>query len=84
MEEVRVIKHECLMVNPEGKLWRGATKNIPEVRTIFTHLMGLKYEDKPNYQLIRDNLRTILINNQGVSRGLTPNQASQRVLMMSA
>jgi hypothetical protein len=49
MEEVRVIKQDCLMVNPEGKLWRGSTKNIGEVRTIYNHLMGLKYEDKPNY-----------------------------------
>jgi hypothetical protein len=28
MEEVRLIKTECLMGNPVEKLWRGPTRNI--------------------------------------------------------
>jgi hypothetical protein len=43
MDEVREIKTQCLLVDPVKHLWRGATKYIPEVRTIFNHLMGLQY-----------------------------------------
>ena len=49
MDEVRDIKTQCLLVNPNDKLWRGPTRNMSEVRTIFHHLMALKYEDKPDY-----------------------------------
>jgi hypothetical protein len=35
MDEVRDIKTQCIMQNPDEKLWRGPTKRIPEVRTIF-------------------------------------------------
>ena len=63
MDEVRAIKTECILVNPKEKLWRGATKNIEEVRTIYHHLMGLRYEDKPDYSLIRESLRSILARN---------------------
>ena len=68
MDEVRAIKTECIIVNPGEKLWRGATKNIEEVRVIFDHLMALRYEDKPNYELIRNNLKSILSRNQGIVR----------------
>ncbi len=60
MDEVRDIKTQCLLVNPNEKLWRGPTRNMPEVRTIFNHLMALKYEDKPDYMLIRNCLKSIL------------------------
>ena len=56
MEEVRIIKSNCLE-NPNEKLWRGPTRNIQEVRTIFHHLNDLRYEDKPDYELIRNCLK---------------------------
>jgi septation ring formation regulator EzrA len=79
MDEVRAIKHECLIVNPEVKLWRGATKNLEEVRNIFNHLMSLRYEDKPSYSLIRDNLKSILNKNQTIPRTL--NSAPHMIMM---
>jgi hypothetical protein len=69
MEEVRIIKTTC-MENPNEKLWRGPTRNIQEVRTIFHHLNSLRYEDKPDYSLIRNCLKSILVNNEGISRSL--------------
>jgi hypothetical protein len=51
MDEVKNIKTECL-ANPEEKLWI-VTKDIPEVKAIFHHIMSLGYKDKPNYALIR-------------------------------
>lgn len=70
MEEVRLIKTECLN-NPMEKLWRGATRQFEQVRQIFYHLNSLKYEDKPDYQLIRDNLRGILSQSLGLNRQLS-------------
>jgi hypothetical protein len=70
MEEVRIIKSSCLE-NPNEKLWRGPTRNIQEVRTIFNHLNELRYEDKPDYGLIRNCLKSILVNNEGISRPLS-------------
>jgi hypothetical protein len=57
MDEVKNIKQECLS-NPEEKLWI-VTKDIPEVKRIFYHIQSLNYKDKPNYALIRDQLRSI-------------------------
>jgi hypothetical protein len=71
MDEVRDIKTQCLMVSPNEKLWRGPTKHIPEVRHIFHHLMSLKYEDKPDYALIRNNLKNILATNDPIGRPLS-------------
>lgn len=51
MDEVKHIKTECLS-NPEEKLWI-VTKDVPEVKNIFYHLKSLKYEDVPDYALIR-------------------------------
>lgn len=70
MEEVKVIKTECLG-KPEEKLWRGASRQYEEVRKIFFHLNTLKYEDKPDYSLIRDNLKSILGRSNSVSRPLS-------------
>ena len=61
MDEVKNIKNECLN-NPEEKLWI-ATKDIVEVKTIFKHLKGLGYKDKPDYALIKNNLKNILCKN---------------------
>ena len=70
MEEVRIIKTNC-MENPVEKLWRGPTRNNMEVRTIFHHLNALRYEDKPDYALIRNCLKSILISNEGISRPIS-------------
>jgi hypothetical protein len=51
MDEVKHIKTDCLN-NPEEKLWI-ITKDVPEVKNIFYHLKALKYEDVPDYALIR-------------------------------
>jgi hypothetical protein len=56
------------MQDPEGKLWRGPTRHMEEVRTVFNHLKSLNYEDKPNYGLVRDCLRSILQKNQSLPR----------------
>lgn len=52
MDEVKDIKTMCLK-DPKRHLWRGTTKNMVEVHNIFDHLQGLKYKDKPNYNMIR-------------------------------
>ena len=61
MDEVKNIKQECLS-NPEEKLWIG-TKHIQEVKNIFNHINSLTYKDRPNYLLIRNQLKSILQNN---------------------
>ena len=64
MDEVKNIKQDCIS-SPEEKLWI-VTKNIPEVKNIFHHIKDLSYKDKPNYQLIRNQLKSILQNNQDI------------------
>jgi hypothetical protein len=61
MDEVKGIKTDCLS-NPKEKLWI-ATKHLVEVRNIFNHLNSLSYKDRPNYELIRNNLKSILNSN---------------------
>ncbi len=58
MDEVKTIKTDC-MSKPEEKLWI-ATKNMVEVKNIFNHIKSLNYKDRPNYELIRNNLKSIL------------------------
>ena len=58
MDEVKTIKTDC-MSKPEEKLWI-ATKNMVEVKNIFNHIKSLNYKDRPNYDLIRNNLKSIL------------------------
>jgi hypothetical protein len=72
MEEVRIIKTDCLQ-NPNEKLWRSATRDIEEVRTIFYHLQSLEYGDKPDYALIRNNLKNILQRSIPIPRIPNPN-----------
>jgi hypothetical protein len=78
MEEVRIIKANCLE-HPDEKLWRGATRHITEVRTIFHHLNSLRYEDKPDYSLIRNCLKEILVKNEGIPR---PMSSSRNLMVM--
>lgn len=57
MDEVKTIKTQCLG-NPAKHLWI-ATKDIPEVKSIFYHLKGLEYKDQPDYSFIRNELKKI-------------------------
>ena len=71
MDEVKNIKTECLN-NPEEKLWI-VTKDVPEVKNIFYHLKRLKYEDVPDYALIRNQLKSILERNIEMPHNLMSN-----------
>ena len=62
MEQVKEIKTQCLE-DPENFLWV-ATKDILEVKNIFYHLKKLNYSDKPDYDFIRNELKTIYLKNQ--------------------
>jgi hypothetical protein len=64
MDEVKAIKTDC-MAKPEEKLWV-ATRHMVEVRNIFNHIKSLGYKDKPNYELIRNNLKSILNSNMEI------------------
>mmetsp|Transcript_12554 Transcript_12554/g.12349 ORF Transcript_12554/g.12349 Transcript_12554/m.12349 type:complete len:197 (-) Transcript_12554:1194-1784(-) len=64
MDEVKNIKIECLG-NPHEKLWH-ETKGINEVKVIFDHLNRLQYADKPDYALIRNQLKNIITRNMDI------------------
>jgi hypothetical protein len=64
MDEVKNIKIECLS-NPNEKLWV-ETKHLMEVRVIFEHIQSLKYVDVPNYELIRNQLKSIALRNMDI------------------
>ncbi len=48
------------MVAPEEHLWR-ATREMSGVRAIFQHLQSLSYDDTPNYALVQEQLKNILL-----------------------
>ena len=56
------------MDKPKEKLWI-ATKDLIEVRHIFDHIKSLDYKDRPNYELIRNNLKSIMAKDEPI-----PNQ----------
>lgn len=64
MDEVKNIKIECLG-NPTEKLWH-ETKNYEEVKIIFDHLNRLQYKDKPDYELVRNQLKCIACKGQEI------------------
>jgi hypothetical protein len=64
MDEVKAIKTDC-MGSPEEKLWV-ATRHMVEVRNIFNHIKSLGYKDKPHYEVIRNNLKSILNSNMEI------------------
>ncbi len=57
--EVRDCKAKC-MAEPEKYLWKTTTANLPEVRNIFYSLSRLRYQDRPNYRYIREQLNSML------------------------
>ena len=58
-DDVRDTKTECL-ANPEILLWKTTTSKLQEMRTIFYSINSLKYEDRPNYKLINEQLSGLL------------------------
>lgn len=59
---MKEIKTQCLE-NPETHLWH-VTKDIQEVKNIFYHLKKLNYADKPDYDFIRNELKSIYLRYQ--------------------
>jgi hypothetical protein len=64
MDEVKNIKIECLG-SPKEKLWV-ETRNLEEVKIIFDHIQRLTYKDKPDYELIRNQLKSIALRNHEI------------------
>jgi len=42
-----------------------------QVRNIFDHIKTLDYKDRPNYELIRNNLRSIMAEGENIPYALT-------------
>jgi hypothetical protein len=53
------LKELCIN-NPEKKLLLTTTKGKSEILEILNHIKGLRYEDRPNYYLIRKKLEDML------------------------
>ena len=41
------------------------------MRNIFDHIKSLEYKDRPNYELIRGNLRSIMADGENIPYALT-------------
>jgi len=52
---------KCLS-DPERFLWTTQTKWKSQLSEIFNHIKGLAYEEKPNYEFVRNQLKGILFN----------------------
>lgn len=59
IEAVRGLKTKCVE-EPEKHLWGKFGEGLPETRNIFESVKGLKYEDRPDYGYIRQQLLSIL------------------------
>lgn len=44
---------------------------MAQVRNIFDHIKSLEYKDRPNYELIRNNLKSIMADGENIPYGLT-------------
>jgi hypothetical protein len=55
---VREIKTKCL-TSPETYLWRTTTSKIPELHNIFYKIKQLQYSDRPDYEYIRNQLKSL-------------------------
>jgi hypothetical protein len=58
-DDVKQIKEQCLIF-PEKYLWPNTLCDNQEMRNIFYAINCLKYEDKPNYLYIRQQLVAML------------------------
>ena len=54
-EDIQKMKEKCLS-NPNENLFLTTTKNKEGILNIFNYINSLKYEDKPNYKYIYDQL----------------------------
>jgi hypothetical protein len=61
--DVRDLKTKCLD-NPERYLWKTSTANMKEIKNIFKSIQRLDYADKPGYEFIREQLTTLLRNEE--------------------
>jgi len=61
-------KKQEALENPEKFLWLGKVKKMQEMKNIFNELMKYKYEDKPNYAYIKEQLFGII----GIAKEKTP------------
>ena len=50
--------------------WSTTTHKMQEVRNIFYKINELKYEDKPDYEYIREQLKTLLQKEEGLHTSL--------------
>lgn len=62
-DDVRDVKTKCFS-DPERYLWRTTTARNQEVRNIYYSLTPLKYEDRPDYEYIRQQLFSLLRNEE--------------------
>lgn len=69
MDEVKNIK-SCCLSDPENYLWSTTTNKMQEVRNIFHKINELKYEDKPDYDYIREQLKILLQKEEGLHTSL--------------
>lgn len=62
-DDVRDLKMKCLEY-PERYLWKTTTANMKEVKDIFKSIKRLEYADRPDYEYIREQLSTLLRNEE--------------------
>ncbi len=58
-EQVRDVKTRCL-ANPESLLWKTTTAGVDQIQQIFYSIKKLGYADRPDYELIRQQLLGLL------------------------
>jgi len=62
-DEVRDVKTKCFE-DPEHNLWKTTTARLQEVKNIFYCLKKLQYVDRPDYEYIRQQLFSLLHNEE--------------------
>ena len=61
INQVKDLKNKCLRA-PKRRLWVGPTKSITEMHSIFQHIDKLSYEERPDYNFIKQQLLQIYNN----------------------
>jgi hypothetical protein len=78
-DEVRDVKTRCF-AEPEKMLWRTSTARCQEVKNIFHSLKKLQYADRPDYEYIRQQLFSLL-QNEEVKAGIIHQTITPSVLI---
>lgn len=60
---MRDVKAKCFS-DPEKNLWKTTTTRMQEVKNIFVSLSKLQYPDRPDYEYIRQQLFSLLKNEE--------------------